>query len=82
MKMMEIGDLVANLFWINKLAFLIEGKFSMFGMIVRKFKIKVLNNSRLNSGIYFVWINKLAFLIEDKHILLSTFGMIVHEVLN
>ena len=36
MKMMEIGDLVANLFWINKLAFLIEGKLSMFGMIVRK----------------------------------------------
>ena len=34
--MEEIGDLVANLFWINKLAFLIEGKLSMFGMIVPK----------------------------------------------
>ena len=34
--MKEIGDLVTNLFWINKLAFLIEGKLSMFGMIVRK----------------------------------------------
>ena len=34
--MKKIGDLSANLFWINKLAFLIEDKPSMFGMIVRK----------------------------------------------
>ena len=28
--MKEIGDLVTNLFWINKLAFLIEGKPSSY----------------------------------------------------
>jgi len=47
LKMKQIGELVANYFvWINKLAFLIEGEYTLLlrsEWMYTKFKIKALN---------------------------------------